>query len=203
MVTSRFSQRGSGPSWARTTGKVVLGAIILAELVAIVFLLASTRTDEAPPASTDDVRIGTEAGNRASYTNDEGGYTFRYPSGWKLQPDDALTKVTSPDGDTVISLGPGLGADPLAASERLTARLRDAYSDVTVTDKKVKSFGSSLGIVLKGTAMNDRGVELAFEAAAIQSGRDGYAVTGFTAGGPERLEGVFQGVLDSLEIEPG
>jgi hypothetical protein len=202
MVTNRFSQRQPGSSWARTTGKVVLGAIILAELIAIVFLLASTRHDDTPSASTDEVRIiGTQSGGRASYTSDEGAYTFDYPEGWKLQPDESITKVTSPDGDTVISIGPGPGADPLASSERLATRLRDAYSNVTVTDKKVQSFGSNLGIVLQGTATNERGVKLAFEAAAIQSSRGGLAVTGFTAGGPERLKGVFQGVLDSLEVE--
>jgi hypothetical protein len=188
-------------STARTVGKVVLGAVILAELIAIVILFADTREPDA--SSRNEARLSTGSGDAASYSNAAAGYSFDYPKDWELEPNGTVAKITSPDGDAVISVGPGAGKDPLTATERMTAKLTKTYESVEITDRKVVStaLGGNLGVVLTGTATNARGADLDFEAASIQARGSGIGITAFSSAGKARVTEVFQDLLDSLEVQ--
>jgi hypothetical protein len=56
-------------------------------------------------------------------------------------------------------------------------------------------------VVLRGTATNSRGAHLDFAAAAIQADPPGIGVTAFSSGGKSRVQGVFQDLLDSLDVD--
>jgi uncharacterized membrane protein len=200
MLLDRFSARApsNGGSTLRTIAKTVLALVIIGELVAIAVL---ARNDTEPPSrGSGRARIETESDDAGTYSNPAAGYSFDYPDSWKLEPDGTVTKISSPDGNTVISLGPGAGSDPLTASEKLTVRLENAYDSVDLSNREVVSVGDELGVVLEGKATNRSGARLRFRVAAVQGPDHGWAVTGFTSGPEARLQAIFDRVLDTFSV---
>jgi hypothetical protein len=196
--SSISTRRDSGePGRSRPVGRLLLTVVIIGELVAIVALLANSR-DDKQPNDQQEVHLGTQSNDTELFTNDTAGYSFRYPIDWKPRPDGQVVKVTSPDGNAVITVGPGFGGDPLTAADRLLSSLRRRYSEVDIIKRNVRDIGLDLGIVLTGTMVNDRGAKLHFGGAVIQAENPGFAITAFTSEAYARLGGPLQEVLGTF-----
>jgi hypothetical protein len=119
----------------------------------------------------------------------KGGYSFRYPSQWKMQTDGAVSKVSSPDRRIVVSIGPGPAGTLQLSSERFIATLERQYRDVHVSKEGSDPVDGAAALLVSGTMTNAQGLDIRLFAVAMsESGRQ-YFVAGFS-----RVEVLEQGL---------
>jgi hypothetical protein len=131
-----------------------------------------------------------------------GGYSFRYPAGWELQTEGAVSKVSSPDRRMVVAVGPGLDDGLRQTSDALVALVERRYQSVNVSSGGGISLGGRPALFTRGTAINERGSEIRLFAIAMDESGRHYLVTGFSdaaAVEPTTLSARVQEVAQTLE----
>jgi hypothetical protein len=151
-------------------------AVVLAALgVAAVVVVPKVLEEDEPPvtSSADEVDASSE-----HFVNESGGYQFDHPGEWSVATRGSVTDVESPDDEAIVSFGIAPEGDLLVASDRLLELLRDSYRGFELQDEDIRSFGSDLGMVRDGTAIN--GTEpLRFRTVIIKTSEGNYAITAF------------------------
>jgi hypothetical protein len=120
----------------------------------------------------------------ASHQNTAGGYRFRYPFGWHLSGQGAISEVMSPERDAVVSFGVG-GLSGTDRAESLSSSLNkvidligETYSDMKLTDIGSQSIAGNPAVVREGLATNEAGGLVRFSLIVVQdSGRNFVIVT--------------------------
>jgi hypothetical protein len=129
----------------------------------------------------------------ATHENDAGGYRLRYPYGWHLSQQGAISEVMSPERDAVVSFGAGrLSGIDRAAS--LSASLNEVidligetYTDVELTDIGSESFAGNPAVVREGLATNEDGGLVRFTLRVVQDPNRNFVIVTFE---PARLVSV-------------
>lgn len=114
--------------------------------------------------------------------NTAGGYAIEVPDGWSSSQEDRTTKVTSPDGSTVITFGLGrTGPLPVAATMFFQQVGRN-YENVQVFPPDAKKIGGLDALVYGGAGTNAKGTQIRFLAITVQNtdSPTNYGITVFT-----------------------
>jgi hypothetical protein len=154
-----------------------------------------------PEPSTFLNEVTTAEGSKGRVDR-SGGYSFRYPDGWELQTEGAVSKVLSPDRRMVVSVGPGLDDSLRQTSDEFVALVERQYQGVNVSSGARVSVDGSPGLITSGTAINERGAEIRLFAIAMDESGRHYLVTGFSdtvAVEPTTLSARVQEIAQTLE----
>jgi hypothetical protein len=109
-----------------------------------------------------------------------GGYSFRYPAGWELQTEGAVSVVSSPDRRMVVSVGLGADDGLHQTSDALIAQIEKQYQSVHLSSGSRVSIDGSPALLTSGTVVNERGSEIRLCALAMDESGRHYLVTGFS-----------------------
>jgi hypothetical protein len=155
-----------------------------------------------PEPSTIINELTTGEGSKARVDR-SGGYSFRYPAGWELQTEGAVSKVSSPDRRMVVSVGPGPNDSLRQTSDVFVALVERQYESVNLSSGGRVSLGGSPALLTSGTGINDRGSEIRLFAIAMDESGRHYLVTGFSDAAalePTTLSARVQEIAQTLEV---
>lgn len=183
-------------------------AILIAQLLGLLIIFRGERssrrpdqTSPAPPAedgpsspdaaeSSDgsDSSKGSVANENtspsfrgASYVSSEGGYRFRYPRNWDIEPAGTATEVTSPTMKAIVAFGLAPSGNLRSATRRSVALIQDQHGDVIVTEVASQQIAGRPARVVDGKATNTQGVRLWFRLVTIAGRNDVFAILAFEA----------------------
>jgi hypothetical protein len=185
--------RGSLPSWSW----VAAGGVLLV-IAAGVGIALGPEVRQARIAPQEDPEPAQ--GELVSARNARGGYSFRYPDGWRVQERGTATVVRAPGDRAVVTFGIGPRGDIQEAERDLVAGIRRSYRRVRLTALQVAPIAERPAVTVAGRGRNDRGVSIRFLAATVEGSGRNFAVTMFTGSEAGRLMPVLQGILDSFRI---
>jgi hypothetical protein len=198
-VTAGVCCQGQGIlSFSR--GSVVSLLLAGTAAAALGIWIASLGT-KLPEPSTFINELTTEEGSNARVDR-SGGYSFRYPAGWELQTEGAVSKVSSPDRRMVVSVGPGPAGSLRQATDAFVALFERQYRSPEVSSRGRQSVGGSPALLTGGTAINDHGAEMRLFSIALNKAGRNYLITGFSdaaAVGPRTLSARVQEIAQTLE----
>lgn len=113
--------------------------------------------------------------------NTTGHYRFDAPDGWTTTQDGRTTTVTSPDNQTVITLGVGrVGPIPVAGT-LFFQEVASHYKNVQVIPPEAKQVGPRTALVYGGVGTNDKNTSIRFLAITVENNPSNYAIAVFTA----------------------
>jgi hypothetical protein len=174
VEASRRTIRGS-------RGDLLFGFLIVALAVPIGIVVASLgpRLREVPTTveRPDAVR---GRGTKGHGVGGAQGYSFDYPSGWRMRNAGAVTKVSSPQRHIVVSVGPGSNVPLPKASQSFIALVRKQYEDVQIRLEARTLIEGRRAFLSKGTATTNRGVRIRIVAVALSHVGRPYLIAGFS-----------------------
>lgn len=118
--------------------------------------------------------------------NRAGGYSFAYPPGWELSTEGSVSTLESSDGDVVVAFGLASMGDLDAATEGFAELLRDAYDVIEIGAPRPTEINGNAARSIEGTARNDDGVRLTFQAYTVRANGQNYALSVFARGRGDR-----------------
>jgi hypothetical protein len=129
----------------------------------------------------------------ATHENNAGGYRLRYPFGWHLSQQAAITEVMSPERNAVVSFGVGR-LSGIDRAESLSSSLNDVidligetYSNVELTNIGSESIAGNPTVVREGFATNEAGGLVRFSLRVVQDPARNFVIVTFE---PARLVSV-------------
>lgn len=194
------------PLWARWP-LLIVAAIVLAGGGAALILVPELRT-----ADVVSVRLRpVDSVLTATHQNNAGGYRLRYPFGWHLSQQEAISAVMSPDRDAVVSFGVGRlsGTDratSLSSSlNELINLIGETYSNVELTDIGSQSIAGNPTVIREGLATNEAGGLVRFSLRVVQDPARNFVIVTFE---PARLVSVevhstLTAIVESFAPVPG
>jgi hypothetical protein len=140
---------------------------------------------------------GAAAGRRSTvrYSNTDGGYALRYPSGWHAATEGSTARFTSPARDVVVGIGRLEGEMLQQAARTFTGALLESYRQVRADAGTRRAIGGRPAIWIAGSAVNRSGVALRWLAITIDAGARTYGVSVFTPTGSDPRD-----VLPQVEV---
>jgi hypothetical protein len=187
--------RASLPPWSWVAAGGVLLVIAAGVGIALGPELRPAPARVAPQADPEPVQ-----GEVAKARNARGGYSLRYPDGWRVRERGTATIVRAPGDRAVVTFGIGPRGDIQEAERDLVAGIRRSYRQVRLTALQVAPIADRPAVSVAGTGRNDRGVRIRFLAATVEGSGRNFAITMFTGSDAGRLMPVLQGILDSFRI---
>jgi len=188
-------------SWPKAVGKAAVGALVVAEVAVVVFLVARPTPEPDRPTRLNIRGAGSHS---KSHSNPTSGLSFEYPAGWAVEDDGSVSRVTSRDEDSVISIGPGPSGDALTAMEEAQGLFEQTYTDLDITERGVESVNNRLAITTVGRAVNEIGAVLRFGAVSVEYGEGTIMATEFDTGdGRPGLSRELNALLDSVQPPNG
>lgn len=201
----------------RTTDRFT--AFITSVAISAVATFALLSFFEAGDAGVDERPIRTESvdnGNLASPTptpieepprfaildgvNRAGGYGFRYPPGWDLSTSETVSTLTSPNGNTVVTIGFGAPGNLDKAAAAFASLIRETYDVSSMQAARQITINALPARVSQGAASNADGVRVLFQAFTIRAGAENFAISVFSrkTTGPavDEIVGSFGVILD-------
>ncbi|MGH3903877.1 MAG: hypothetical protein ACRDTE_06780 [Pseudonocardiaceae bacterium] len=136
--------------------------------------------------------------------NPTGGYRIEVPDDWSSTQDGRTTKVTSPEGDTLITFGLGrTGPLPVAAT-LFFQQVGSGYDKVQVFPPEGKQIGGLSSLVYGGVGTNDKNARVRFLVITMENTPTNYGVTVFTQAGsdPKAVLPDVNRVVDSFKELP-
>jgi hypothetical protein len=113
--------------------------------------------------------------------NTAGKYRFDVPDGWSTTQDGRTTTVTSPDKETVVTLGVGRVGPIPNAGTLFFQEVASHYKNVQVIPPEAKDVGSRTALVYGGVGENDKNTSIRFLAITVENNPTNYAIAVFTA----------------------
>jgi hypothetical protein len=169
--------------------KAAVGLLLTGAVAAWLLTRPVTRPLERP------LTLGTRL-----YVNAEASYEFRYPAAWNLREQGTTSRLTSPDGETVLSFGQGAEGSLDEASDRFLESFQESYEDVDLGAGQRQAIGGNPSIVVSGTGTNNAGVRIRFLAITVRGREQNYAIAVFTAAtsDPDQVLPPVQRIVDSF-----
>lgn len=159
----------------------------------------STDAPEAPVETAIDEPEETEAPEPPpgsdTYRN-RAGYSFAYPQEWSLDERRSAVEIRSPDSSVVMSFGVAPDGDVRAAMGAFLDALEERYRVSEVRGPVDAAVGSSQGVSVSGTGVNDDRVPIEFSAFVLEGSAGNYAIAIFSARGADRRD--MRSILDSF-----
>jgi hypothetical protein len=176
------------PLWARWPLLIAAGVVLVVGGAAAIVLpeLRDTAVVSVQLRPVDPVLTAT-------HRNDVGGYGLRYPFGWHLSQQGAISEVMSPERDAVVSFGVGrLSGTDRAASlssslNEVIDLIGETYTDVELTDIDSQSIAGNPAVVREGLATNEAGGLVRFTLRVVQDPARNFVIVTFE---PARLVSV-------------
>jgi hypothetical protein len=199
-VTAEVCCQGQGTlSFSRGS---VVSLLLAGTAAAALGIWIASLGAKLPEPSTFVNELST--GDAGSKTRDGGGsgYKFRYPAGWELQTEGAVSKVSSPDRRMVVSVGPGPAGSLRQTADAFVALFERQYQSPEVSSRGRLSVGGSPALLTGGTAINDHGAEMRLFSIALKKAGRNYVITGFSdaaAVEPSTLSARVQEIAQTLE----
>jgi hypothetical protein len=161
-------------------GDLLFGVLIVCVAVAIGLSVASLGPRLRAPATVDRADAASKGETRADGGVVARGYSFDYPSGWRMRNAGAVTQVASPQRRIVVSVGPGPDAPLAQASQRFITVLRRQYTGAHISSEARTSIEGRRAFFSTGTATTERGVKIRIVALALGDGVRPYLIAGFS-----------------------
>ena len=159
-----------------TTLLTRLRARPIPSIVAIVALLLAAVSGMAALLLKDNVTTDTE-----QVVNAAGGYSIQVPDGWTSTQDGRITKVKSPEGETLITFGLGrTGPLPVAAT-LFFQQVGSGYDNVQVFPPEGKKIHGKQALVYGGMGTNDKKLQVRFLAISVENAPTNFGITVFTS----------------------
>lgn len=130
---------------------------------------------------TGAVLDGGGADGSGAVVNEAGGYRLTAPDGWKVSEQGAVTKLTSPGKDAVISVSTGNPGALHDAGALFFQQVGRHYKNTKLTGVEGKRIGSRPALVYGGLGTNSKNVKINFLAITVQGKPTNYAMSVFTA----------------------
>ena len=112
--------------------------------------------------------------------NTAGGYRIEVPDGWSATQDGRTTKVTSPEGETLITFGMGrTGPLPVAAT-LFFQQVGGNYRDVQVFPPDANKVGTRNALTYGGIGTNKQDARVRFLAITVENTPTNFGITVFT-----------------------
>lgn len=112
--------------------------------------------------------------------NRAGGYAFRYPPTWRLSTDETVSRITSANGNTVVTFGFGASGSLAESVAALAGLLRDTYDVSSMRAARPTTVNSLPARVVTGSARNADEVKVFFQAFAVRAEGENYAISVFS-----------------------
>lgn len=169
----------------RSTQKKSLAARLrerkIATLIGVVALVAAIAVgaiallvDESPTAD-----------GPAMIVNEAGGYSLVAPQGWDVTEEERTTTITSPDGAAVLTAGLGEKGPLEDAAALFFQKVARNYTDFSPLAVQGQRIASRPALLWAGKGTNANDVSVRFLAITIEGRPRNYAISYFTADGPE------------------
>ncbi len=172
---------------------LVIGAIVAALALAGVF---EAGDDDNRPGS-DDSALALE-----THTNRAGGYSFSYPSNWKVRNDGSTSVITAPGSEQIVSFGTAPDGPLRRAARRFLSKVVRAYEDPTLSAAELQTIDDHRALAVAGEAVNETGIDIRFLTVTVAGGRGNYGIAVYTnaAADPTETLPTMQAILDSFRI---
>jgi hypothetical protein len=179
--------------WFSAAATVLATALVAAALVAAVIATVGGTAERAAPSQavvpsavpspgfsvvpspsvSDDQLPGVHV-----HVNDEAGYLFSYPDGWKLTRSGTSTTLVDPKDEVQMAFATAPSAPLEETNRRVLDGLTSPYRDVNVVtrDSQLTEQGQS-SLVLGGTAVDEAGSTIRFLVVTIEGERRNWAIT--------------------------
>jgi hypothetical protein len=146
-----------------------VAALVLAVICGVIALVLYGGSSSGGAVDTHEV------------VNSAGQYRFDAPDGWTTTQDGRTTTVTSPDKETVVTLGAGrVGPIPMAGT-LFFQEVASHYKNVQVIPPEAKTIGSRTALVYGGVGDNEKNTSIRFLAITVENNPTNYAIAVFTA----------------------
>lgn len=113
--------------------------------------------------------------------NEAGGYQLAPPEDWKVSQDGAITKLTSPGKEAVISVSTGNPGALHDAGALLFQQVGRHYKNTKLTGVRSEQVGGRPALVYGGLGINKSNVKITFLAITVEAKPRNYAISVFTA----------------------
>lgn len=123
--------------------------------------------------------------DRHEVVNVAGQYRFEAPTGWSTTQQGGTTTVTSPDQNTVVTLGVGRTGPLPVAGTLLFQQVAANYRDVQVISPEAKQVGPRTALIYGGIGNNAQNTQIRFLTITVQNEPTNYAIAVFTAAGSD------------------
>ncbi|MPZ68348.1 MAG: hypothetical protein GEU71_02335 [Actinobacteria bacterium] len=170
---------------------LVVGAIVAGLAFAGVF---DSDAGDAPGSTGPDMK---------THSNRAGGYSFSYPSEWKVRKDGSTSIVTAPGSTQIVSFGTAPDGPLRRSARRFLSQVVRAYQDPALSAAELQRIDDRRALAVAGEAVNESGVAIRFLTVTVAGGRDGnYGIAAYTdaAANPTETLPVMQAILDSFRI---
>jgi hypothetical protein len=186
-----------------TLGTLFGMVLLIAVTVCVGVLVASLGPGlQRVPALVGPRTATTEVGLKNDGSEAGGGYSFDYPSRWKMRTVGAVTKVSSPDRRVVVSVGPAPHGPLRRASRTFMSYVQEHYERVHLSRSVGGSIGGPRSLVTRGSLTNNRGTDIRLLAVAISESGQRYLIAGFshTSVDRGRLRSQVNRIVGSLRL---
>src|SRR5581483_7842701 len=130
-------------------------ALLLAVICGVIALVLNGGSITGGSADTHEV------------VNSAGQYRFDAPDGWTTTQDGRTTTVTSPDKETVVTLGVG-GVGPIPnVGTQFFQEVASHYKNVQVIPPEAKTVGSRTALIYGGVGDNEKNTSIRFLAITV------------------------------------
>jgi hypothetical protein len=179
--------------WFSAAATVLATALVAAALVAAVIATVGGTTERAAPSQATVPSAVPSPGFSAApsppvsddqlpgvhvHVNDQAGYLFSYPDGWKLTRSGTSTTLVDPKDEVQMAFATAPSAPLEETTRRVVDGLTSPYRDVDVVtrDSQVTEQGQS-SLVLGGTAVDQTGSTIRFLVVTIEGKARNWAIT--------------------------
>lgn len=178
------------------------GAVIAALLIEMVVVVVAIRNEPSPPPSSavDHRSTGAEQAENL-IVNEAGGYSFAAPEGWKLDQDGSITRVESPDGETIVTIAEAPAGDVLGASDELLAAIEENYPSFRVNGRSVDRAAGALAIEVRGRVTNSSHAPLRFHLVVVEGQEQNLGITAFSRVNDVEHRDETEDAIDSLSFD--
>jgi hypothetical protein len=127
--------------------------------------------DQAAPVSADT----------STFVSRAGGFSVAVPRGLQVTRSGSSARLTSPDRDLVVSVGPIAGGRLSEATRTLLETVRRGYPVMKLLRGEHQRVDGRRGISIYGQVRNAKGVPLRFVVVTVPARHHNFAVTAFVA----------------------
>lgn len=145
---------------------VAAALLLLAVLTLVAALRAGGEAQSAAPAASGQSAPPPLV--TSSFANRDGGYELAYPATWRNSVQGTRTKLMSPDGAAIVSIGRAEKGSLKQTSDQFVRLVRRGYKKVSVTGRQRDTVAGAPALAVAGEAKNPDGVRIRWMGIAVE-----------------------------------
>ncbi len=197
---------------------VALGALLVPATIAVVTTLVIDGEERSAPVASSPPGSGAiqrptrqPVTGTVAHVNRTGDYAFAYPSAWKVEETEDVTRLESRNGGIVVSFEPGASGDIATASGRLVRSILgfDAAGSLAgqaLTGSTWERIDGSRSFIVSGMTEDPAGHPTRFLAITVGASPRNYAISVLVPAGsdPTKVLPTIEAIVASFEVlDPG